>query len=337
MSVGPNTEIFIFDQIWNDNADNAYATTIGTVQYFDQANGILDINNLANTSNYELDFGNFAVNERLYLLDSNTTVSYNTLTNILYLARPPEPDPISQNTIIEIIDSLCCGANSPLANSITQPEYTGCWGFQPGDCVEQRVPDQFITVELTEEQIQEICNACGCGTGCSCTPEEIESIKYVQVLQRGAELVRATVVREDCANNALYIKDVTGEFIKDLPICKCGGLSDQDIISLCEGCGCGSDCDCTDETINTLKYVQPCAEIVGVFADPQPRYVIDGDYLVERKQWDPLGPFIGIDKHFTGKRTQDYTDKYLIVSRAEKVTPQPICVVAGDNGEGNRW
>lgn len=337
MSVGPNTEIFIFDQVWNKNVDNTLATTIGTVQYFDQANGILDINNLANTANYELDFTNFGVNETLYLLDSNVTVSYETLTNILYLARPPEPDYIEPNTIIELIDSLCCGANSPLANSITQPVYTGCWGFQPGDCVEQRIPDRYETVELTEEQILEICNSCGCGTGCSCTEEEIESIRFIQVKVEGARLVQATVVLEDCANNALYVTDVTGEFVKNLPICKCGGLSDEQILELCEGCGCGSECDCSEETITSLQFVQPCAEVIGVFADPQPRFIIDGDYLVERRQWDPIGPFIGIDKHFTGKRTQDYTDKYLVVSRAEKVTPQPVCVTSDDNGEGNRW
>ena len=335
MTVGPNTEIFIFDQVWNDNVNNAYATTIGTVQYYDAANGILDINNLANTSNYELDFGNFEVDENLYLLDSNTTVTYSTLTNILYLARPPEPEYIPPEIVEEIINCACCDSSSSANGANNMPEYTGCWGFQPGDCVEQRLPDRYVITELTEDEIQEICNSCGCGTGCSCTEEEIESIRYVPVLVRGAELVRATVVREDCANNALYVKDVTGEFVKNYPICKCGGLSDTEIQTLCESCGCGGGCDCTD--IEALQFVQPCAEVVGVFADPQPRFVIDGNYLVERKQWDPLGPFIGIDKHFTGKRTQDYSDKYLVLSNSEKVTPHPICIVSGDNGEGNRW
>lgn len=330
MTVPANTVIFFKDDVYNESN-----TTNGFVQYFNAANGILDINNLSNTSNFELEFQAILPNQNLRFVESNTKLRYISLTNVLYLARPPEPDYLEPNTIIDMIDSLCCGANSPLANSITQPIYTGCWGFQPGDCVEQRVPEQYETFELTDDQIKQICNSCGCGTYCSCTEEEIESIRYIRVKVGDARLVQATVVREDCANNALFVENVTGKFVKNIPICKCGGLSDEDIVKLCEGCGCGNNCECTEEVINNLQFIQPCADLVGVFADTQEISVIEGDYLVEREQWNPLGPFIAVDKHFI--INDDYSDKYLILVRPEIKNSNPVCVTFGDNGNGNRW
>lgn len=303
MSVGSNTDIFIFSEVWNKNVNNTFATTKGVVQYYDPDNNILDINNLANTSNYELEFSNFKVGETLYF--ANTYAVFANLTNILYLARPPRPVAITQEQAVDIINSMCCGSENIDADDVlnsTNPTFNNCWGFQPGDCVEQRVPELYETYQLTDEAVALLCNACGCGVNCSCSEEEIESIRNVSVKVRNSYYVQATVVREDCANNALYITGATGEFVRDVPVCKCGP-------------------------------VNPCADIVGVFADPQPRSVIEGDYLVERYQWQPAGPFIGIDKSLG----LDYTDKYLIICKPEIKGYQPMCAEAGDNGNGNRW
>lgn len=303
MSVGSNTEIFILKGVWNKNANNAFATTTGVVQYYNPETNVLDINNLANTSNYELDFENFKVGENLYF--STTYASYVSLTNILYLARPPYPAAITETQAIEIINSMCCGSENSEANTVlnsTNPAFNNCWGFKVGDCVEQYVTELYENIQLTDEQVSILCSGCGCGASCSCSEEEISSIRNSSIKVRNSYRVQATVVREDCANNALYVKDVTGDFVKNLPVCKCG-------------------------TSN------PCASIVGVFADPQPRSVIEGDYLVERYQWQPVGPFIGVDL----SRGLDYTDKYLIVAKAQMSNNDPTCVVSGDNGNGNRW
>lgn len=174
-------------------------------------------------------------------------------------------------------------------------------------------PDSFFEIETetqnNENVITQIENYCCIGTTpttdffgnpIDTTPPDKRCHGFVandSIWQERDDGVRITakVDREDCANGALYVSLSTGHFQSDRNIYKDNGSI--------------------------------TANIFGVFANLSGLITYSDvvvDLLVEREQFDPIGPTIAIDKYFTESATGAYiirVESTVTSNVAGRITP----------------
>jgi hypothetical protein len=177
------------------------------------------------------------------------------------------------------------------------------YGFKAGDTITQYCPPVTLDVTLTTDEYLSICGCASCGCtadscGCVSGPSTAED-RTITVKLADAKTLVATVDRENTYPPYLVVSNTNGIFC-GTTITSSGGIT---------------------------------ANIVGILAPILDRDPYNGNFIIERvaKYTDDfvdqcgnfigatnkgqyLGPHIGIDRHFTNRRTMDHDDMFIIVS-----------------------
>lgn len=283
-----NSSFVLYDRVWKGNANLEIAITQGRIGDINANTGnariyVLNIQDIANNEN---DFERFDLNETVYTRDSgiydgqsNLTFEFVNQENIIYLGNPLQ---------------------------VTEPTLHG---FANGEIVWQDKPAQYVSVVLPEEVYRRTysCTACGClGDDCSCG-EKVElsaEERTVTVLVKEPQRVQAVVTHESAAPPYITVEQVTGgdgEFLVGLPVTN-GQISARVV-------GSFAPILIKDPYLGNYIVEQPAIYVGDNCFD---RCVIEEESCENIGLTD--GPHIGIDEHFTGRDTQDWNDRNIIIS-----------------------
>lgn len=178
-----------------------------------------------------------------------------------------------------------------------------CPDCGPGSVITQYVPDQYITVVIPPEtyRINRVCSSCGCvGDACNCDSTDVtveEQTANIKVSD--AYTITATVEVQSCDPPYLKVQNSSGKFLPEYPIV-CNGKELGVVGSLTE----------IEKNPYIKNYIiERPGEFYSDYTNP---CTVSNEPYINRGLY--LGPHIAQNEYFTGKRTQDYNDDYIIVS-----------------------